>query len=435
MSHHHDHLAPSHLPPLGRAALTDELHARSILPLYGEYYIHHLAYSGPRALGLAYVEQLHEYVNEEAPSQLSKHEIFKLGGALIKWEQHTEFFSITVFEQDRERPFQRAVLPLTKLASDLELEMLVDMRLLVQRSHRPPNDCPEEFRDYFNDVSLCGVSISGGGGSYFTDYRLSGEDQATFHLLLDHGMTPHQLGRQVVRVIEVENYRVLAMLGYHYTQSLHQRLAELENGTQGLISMIGATAEGEGRELLDEVISLSMRAEQLIAESQFRINATRAYTQLLYERIESLRGVKINVLRDLSGFMDRRLTPSVRTVESFGDRLLRLSARLDRSSNLIRTRVDVKIEEQNSALLRSMDRRARLQLRLQSTVEGLSVIALSYYSLGLIGYLVTPIAKYIDLSPKLVTGGFALPVLLTIYWVTQRIHSMSHMKRDAHSTD
>jgi uncharacterized membrane-anchored protein len=34
-----------------------------------------------------------------------------------------------------------------------------------------------------------------------------------------------------------------------------------------------------------------------------------------------------------------------------------------------------------------MDRRAKLQLRLQQTVEGLSVAAIVYYVAGLIGYL------------------------------------------------
>ena len=425
--------SPSSFTQESRRALTEELHARSILPLYGEYYVQHVALLGGRDIGVTYLHQLYQRVNEPAPSTVSKHETLHVDNLLIRWEQHTEFFSVTVYEQGRDVDFGRARLPLIELAEGEELELIVDMRLGILSAQDTPEQDPIErlgsLRERFSDVSLCGVWISDQLGAYFTDYRLHGADQASAHVLFDCGMTPHQLGRQAVRVIEVETYRVLAMLGYHFALNMNERLSQLESRAHGLITMIASSSTGEERALLDEVITLSMSAEQLIAESSFRLNATRAYSQILFERVASLRGVKLKSLRDLKGFMDRRLTPSMRMVETFGSRLARLSGRLDRSSSLIRTRVDVKLEEQNSALLRSMDRRSKLQLRLQTTVEGLSVIALSYYSLGLIGYLVAPLAKYVDLSPKLIKGGFVLPVVLAVYWFTQRLHSISHIKR------
>lgn len=64
-----------------------------------------------------------------------------------------------------------------------------------------------------------------------------------------------------------------------------------------------------------------------------------------------------------------------------------LSERIDHASQLLRTRVGVAGEQQNQALLASMDRRAKLQLRLQQTVEGLSVAAVTYCIVGLGGYL------------------------------------------------
>ncbi|MGT2466713.1 DUF3422 family protein [Mesorhizobium atlanticum] len=64
-----------------------------------------------------------------------------------------------------------------------------------------------------------------------------------------------------------------------------------------------------------------------------------------------------------------------------------LSRKLTRATTLLRTWVDVDVEKQNRDLLASMNNRARLQLRLQQTVEGLSVAAVSYYVVGLIGYV------------------------------------------------
>ncbi len=63
-----------------------------------------------------------------------------------------------------------------------------------------------------------------------------------------------------------------------------------------------------------------------------------------------------------------------------------LSQRVARATQLLSTRVDVTREKQNQAVLESMNRRAAAQLRLQQTVEGLSVAAITYYIVGLVGY-------------------------------------------------
>src|SRR3546814_18423991 len=79
--------------------------------------------------------------------------------------------------------------------------------------------------------------------------------------------------------------------------------------------------------------------------------------------------------------MIRRPTDSTRT-----DTLSPYTTLCRSASNLLRTRVDIELEAQNRDVLMSMNRRARLQLRLQETVEGLSVVAISYYVVGLVGY-------------------------------------------------
>ena len=86
-------------------------------------------------------------------------------------------------------------------------------------------------------------------------------------------------------------------------------------------------------------------------------------------------------------FLARRMAPAMRTCAMLEERQAKLSEKLSRAANLLRTRVDVEIERQNRDLLSAMNDRARMQLRLQETVEGLSVAAISYYVVGLAAYV------------------------------------------------
>ncbi len=68
-----------------------------------------------------------------------------------------------------------------------------------------------------------------------------------------------------------------------------------------------------------------------------------------------------------------------------------------------------------------MNRRARLQLRLQQTVEGLSVAAVSYYVVGLIGYLARGGQEAFGLpwDPAVATA-VAVPAVVIMVWALVR---------------
>jgi uncharacterized membrane-anchored protein len=88
-----------------------------------------------------------------------------------------------------------------------------------------------------------------------------------------------------------------------------------------------------------------------------------------------------------------------------------MSERVAQTSSLLSTRVDITRERQNQALLASMDRRAKLQLRLQQTVEGLSVAAIVYYVVGLIAYVAKGLkAGGLHIEPDL-AAGIAVPMI------------------------
>jgi uncharacterized membrane-anchored protein len=63
-----------------------------------------------------------------------------------------------------------------------------------------------------------------------------------------------------------------------------------------------------------------------------------------------------------------------------------------------------------------MDRRASLQLRLQETVEGLSVVAISYYLVGIVSYVAKALkGAGLPIEPDLAVG-LAVPVVLFLVW-------------------
>jgi uncharacterized membrane-anchored protein len=177
---------------------------------------------------------------------------------------------------------------------------------------------------------------------------------------------------------------------------------------------------GDERRLLAKLTALAAEVERLTAQSSYRFGAARAYNTLVERRIGELREQRIEGVQTVAEFMDRRLAPALRTCAATAERLEAIAARLQRAGDLLRSRVDIALEAQNQALLASMDRRARIQLRLQATVEGLSVAAISYYVVGLIGYGVKALEKGgVPLSPELATG-VAIPVVVVGVWLLVR---------------
>jgi uncharacterized membrane-anchored protein len=119
----------------------------------------------------------------------------------------------------------------------------------------------------------------------------------------------------------------------------------------------------------------------------------------------------------------RRFAPAMRTVNSAERQLEAMADRSIRAGNLLRTRVDVDRSAQNQRLLASMDSRAGMQLRLQRTVEGLSVVAISYYAVSLAGDLLYPLADVTGLSKNELTAYSTLPVMTVVWFLIRRIRA------------
>lgn len=144
-----------------------------------------------------------------------------------------------------------------------------------------------------------------------------------------------------------------------------------------------------------------------MAGSLFRFGASRAYNELVQSRLSIVEGEGVADYPTWSAFLARRMAPAIRTCATMEERQANLSDKLARAADLLRTRVDVEIEQQNRDLLRSINERTRQQLRLQSTVEGLSVGAIGYYVVSLFAYLAKGAQDVgLHVEPASVTAAF-----------------------------
>jgi len=173
---------------------------------------------------------------------------------------------------------------------------------------------------------------------------------------------------------------------------------------------------------LHRLLQMAADIEYLVSSTAFRFGAAEAYAAIVDQRIQMLRESRVQGKQLLGEFMMRRYDPAMRTCRSAQARLADLSVRAERAANLLRTRVDVETEEQNHEVLKQMDRRAELQLRLQETVEGLSVVAISYYAVSLAGYLLAPVAKHYGYEKTTVLAAVTPVILLIVYAGMRRIH-------------
>jgi uncharacterized membrane-anchored protein len=151
-----------------------------------------------------------------------------------------------------------------------------------------------------------------------------------------------------------------------------------------------------------------------------RFSLTESYARILSARVGELREQQVPGYQTIGEFFDRRLAQAFQTCKRANASLGALAARLQSTTGLLRTRVEVNLQSQNQLLLASVDRRAATQLRLQHAVEGLSVVVLTYYLADLLKLLLDGLkAAGVHLDPALDTA-VALPLLALAVWTAVR---------------
>jgi uncharacterized membrane-anchored protein len=206
---------------------------------------------------------------------------------------------------------------------------------------------------------------------------------------------------------------MMALLALPIARSIGPRLRAMEYELAEVAARLAGGA-GTDEALLEQLTRLAANVESAIGESRYRFGATSAYHDLVESRIAELREQRLPGTQTIAEFMARRLSPAMATCRSVAQRLVELSERVARANDLLATRVGVARERQNQDLLASMDRRARLQLRLQETVEGLSIAAITYYVAGLVGYVAKGLkASGVPIDADL-TVGVAIPIVAVL---------------------
>ena len=326
---------------------------------------------------------------------------------LLKWELHGEFVAITVYAQasfPTERTFSqcRAETLTRVLARLAELgieslnptigERISAINILI-RSAPLTEDVAEHAPRFENNTVIGSTVLGNQRAQVWTDFQL---DEAGFINFLVHhqSMGSRQAGRVVQRLIDMDTYRMMAMLGLPRAKGLSEPLRQAEAELSALVERISrSTTPSDSPDLvtdenlLRDVTGIASRVEEWISTHGMRFTASEAYTELVRRSLSELRETTVPGVQTMGEFMERRFEPAMRTCRWTQHRLQALSDRVSRTTQILRTRIEFVNERQTQALLASMDRRAKLQLKLQQTVEGLSLVVLTYYAVGLIGYV------------------------------------------------
>jgi uncharacterized membrane-anchored protein len=266
---------------------------------------------------------------------------------------------------------------------------------------------------------VVGAEIAEGAGTLYTDFRLH-DDGCSRVWLVNRTLTPRQTGRMLQRLFEIEAYRVLALLALPIARRQAPRIAAIESALATLTDGM-AREHSNDEALLQELMRLAGEVESGIAASRFRFGACEAYHGLVLRRIAELRESRLPGLQTIDEFMSRRLAPAAATCANVAQRLKDLAERIGQASALLATHVGIAREHQNQALLASMDRRAKLQLRLQQTVEGLSIAAIVYYVVGLIGYVAKAARSAgLRIEPDIAMGVSVPLVAAAMLWLLRR---------------
>lgn len=403
-----------------RLLLSDEVHARPPPALPTPSRITHISLlvdRDSRKAETTLIQELCEGFGVEWPQAPGNHFSARLGELAFTWERHGEFSGYTFALAGTGGKPAASLLPVDWLSS-LPGQTLVAIHGVVLRE--PDGGVNADFlSEYFGTNIVIGAEVAGGAGIALTDFRIY-EGGYSRIVLLDRSLTERQAGRSLQRLVEVEVYRMLALLALPIAQRQLGEVTAIESEL-GSLTRDFSTGTVDDEALLQHITSLAGRVESAIASSQFRFGACRAYSDLVLTRIAELREKRIGGIQTISEFMERRFKPAVATCATVEERLHGLSERVARTSTLLSTRVDIARERQNQALLASMDRRAKMQLRLQQAVEGLSVAAIVYYVAGLVGYLAKGLKARGAPVDADVTVAVAIPIVaVLVLYATNR---------------
>jgi uncharacterized membrane-anchored protein len=436
-----------------RVPLAAEVHSRPFLRLMAPESLTHLAvYTNAEKSGSDDAEAQHNILSAlcthfgvAGPSGDAKHFFHDFGRFRLKWECHTEFSTYTFAQAHEEhlsvtQAFEQVPLlhiPQTWLQG-LHGKIMVAAHVVLDKGNSfLTSSMPEMGRIFEGNIQVGSQVLN--GGQIWTDFVIQADGFSRF-IVRDVGLQEQQAGRLVQRLLEIETYRMMALLGLPHAQravpllnGIERELAKLTvaltASEQSIADVSSADADDE-QALLHSITGLAARIEKLSLDNSYRFSASQAYFRLVKARIEELRETRIEGVPTIDEFMERRLAPAMNTCESIARRQEALAERIAHSNDLLRTRVGIVQEQQNRKILQSLNTRAAQQLQLQQAVEGLSVVAISYYLAGLFSYAGKALkAAGWPINPDIATGILVPAIAVGVWWGLRGLHK--RVKTDA----
>ena len=400
-----------------RQAVLDEVHARPIEFVACPARVRRVALllsQNPNAVAEAHrlFSDWCARAGQPRPAEHARQHSFEAGARHVTWELHTEFVTLTwAAELGDEENWPR----------DIGLEAFENEALIAAaRIDVIDGACvAEHILSGFRRASLCTSKIEEDQGEVATDFVTDADGFTRFEFAAGK-IGPLRRAIVVRRLLEVETYRALALLGLPLARSVSPDLRSAESRLGALVeSMVYATTTDQAQTALSALHALSVKAGELLEKTSYRFAASHAYGEVLRARLKGLGEQPIQTAATLERYLGNRIDPALATCLAVEKRQSALAEKIERATELLNTRISLDIQTQNKEVLSTIANTARSQFRLQRTVEGLSTIAITYYLLGILGYILNGVTEFAHVSKPLVTA-IAAPFLLLAVWLLIR---------------
>ncbi len=425
----------------------DELHARPYIRLGSNLRVFHFAYlisENQEKEAWNYLRKFLEITDFSSPPNKSfKFWVAESKELIIRYECHTEFISLTLIYPEKIKLSKNRIPILFEesFLNILPIEFLKNfpgrhlMSSWIDMSPGKHNFNPNDIEKVFFHDNFAGSLVAESGAKVFMSFK---SDKSYFLndgfrrvFIQNKSLRTRRTGRLLQRIVELETYQVLSLLGLPSVREEGKNLSILEKTITKIIKSVSKTAKQnlkkgslsypDYQNDLNELSYVVAKIEEISSSTNYRLSATFAYYKLVEQRLKDLREDRLESFQTNKEFLSRRLEPAIRTCEAFSRRLETLATRAQRADNLVRTQIEMGIQIQNKNLLESMEIRARAQLRLQETVESLSIVAITYYIIGLLSTIVNPLNLNFFFFNKQIFLALSVPTVLIIIWFAAKI--------------
>lgn len=343
---------------------------------------------------------------------------FPAGRRHVTWEFHSEFITVT---------WRSELADPVDWPDDLGLDVIGDAELLAATRVDviAADTIPERLIPGFSLPSLCLSDIENGKAQVATDFVTDSNGFTRLELAAGRLTTLH---RSIIvrRLLEIETYRSMTLLGLPMARDAAGRLRDLEiRLTSAMGALSGASSVPSVTASLADLHDLSIRAGQLSELLDYRFAASTAYGEILHARLAALRETPAGLGSSLANYIGNRVDPALATCSAMDRRLSILSGKIERAIGLLDVRIGVDMQVQNASVLDTIAKTGQSQFQLQRTVEGLSTIAISYYLLGIVSYLLAgPLETWH--WPKTMTISVLAPFVVVAVWLFARSVRSAH---------